>query len=154
MITSVRGYLLRRFLIVAFKRNELDEFPKGTIRNLMCLVQEPFPFSDFNNKRWTSLASRFTLICRKALDMSPVIAMSHVLKRTSTSTRSGFNEEPVWRQSFKDLPLMFLADASTTGLILVLVLLSLIIGRCKTLGGLLVVHDEEPPQLCYSSRTP
>ena len=112
--------------MVAFSKNGLDLFPKGTWTNL---IVRTTPWS-FHRKRWTSWSSLCTPTCRKALLISAVSATFHRRNRTKMAARFGSMLGQVSRQSFNDTPLGPAEEASKTGRTLVVRLLLFTTGRC------------------------
>ena len=84
--------------IVAFNRNGLQQFPKGTQVNRKVITSSP----GCHKNRWTSLSSSRMLIWWKAFSMSAVTATGQRRKRTRISVRFERRQGPTSMQSFKD----------------------------------------------------
>ena len=84
--------------IVAFNRNGLQQFPKGTRVNRIVITSS----SGCHKNRWTSLSSSRMLIWWNA-SMSAVTATGQRRTRTRISVRFERRQGPTSMQSFKDI---------------------------------------------------
>ena len=86
---------------VAFNRKGLEQLPKGTRRNLLCLTSP----SRFQRNLCTSRSPGLTLICKKGFSTSAVMATFHRRNLKRISVRLLSKQGPTSIQSFNDTPL-------------------------------------------------